>query len=771
MRGESSVALLRFLKGHLAALLVVVALLVVQATCELSLPSYMSDIVDVGIEQGGVSSSVFSTVRASTLADLEMFMDDANVSLVESVYSSPNESGVRTFVGTPAQLASGSDVADVLDLPETIALALEQGVDASTLMGGSAGASGGLSMGASSAGTMSASSASSAAQLQQMLAENGGKMTLDFVRTAYQAGYVTRDQLVSAASSMSESMGAMSGSIVAQRAVSFVKAEYEAQGIDVNAVQTDYLTRTAQTMFAYCLVALVASILIGFIASRTGAAIGRDTRHDMFKKVMDFSPAEVNKFSQASLITRSTNDIQQIQMTLVMIMRMVMLAPIMGIVAIGKVVSTHTGLEWTILLAVLAVLGIISVLMFFTMPKFQAMQSLIDRVNLVAREMLDGLMPIRAFGRQDYELKRFDKASADLMDTQLFTNRAMSLMMPFMMLVMNVITVVIVWEGSHGVDLGTMQVGDMMAFISYTMQIVMSFLILAMLAVLLPRASVAAGRVREVLDCPLSITDPEHPVTPAPNAPRGALVFDDVSFRYPDAEDDVVTGISFAAAPGKTTALIGSTGSGKSTLVQLIPRLYDVTSGSVTLDGVDVRKMSISDLRGRVGYVPQRGMLFSGTIASNVGYGTDDASTADLEHAIEVAQAAEFVSESPDGLKTAIAQRGANVSGGQRQRLAIARALAINPEVLVLDDSFSALDYATDARLRAALAREEANVTVVVVAQRISTVMNADQIVVLDDGRVVGKGTHAELLKTCPTYLEIAESQLSARELGLEGGE
>ncbi|MCH3944141.1 MAG: ABC transporter ATP-binding protein [Atopobiaceae bacterium] len=731
-------AILKFLRGHLLAVLAVFALLIVQANCELTLPQYMSDIVDVGIQQGGIESAVPTSVRAQSLADLEMFLSDDEVSAVEADYSAANASGIRTFVGRPADKAKGSALAEELGLPETIVLALDKGVDASTLMG--------------SAG-------------------EGKTLTMDAVRTAYQAGRVTKDQLVSAAGSMAGSMGAMSGSIVSQRAVEFVRAEYVAQGMDVNAVQTSYLGRMAQVMFAFCLVALLAAVLVGLIASRTGAVIGRDLRHDMFAKVMRFSPAEVSKFSQASLITRSTNDIQQIQQMTVMLMRMVLLAPVMGCVAISKVVATHTGLEWTIMLAVLSVLGIISVLFYFTLPRFKKMQSLIDRVNLVAREILDGLMPIRAFGRQGYELGRFDEASTDLMETQLFTNRAMSLMMPAMMLVMNVITVVIVWFGANGVDAGVMQVGDMMAFISYAMQIVFSFLILAMLAVIAPRASVAAGRVQEVLDCPLTVVDPERPKTVSPDGPRASLVFDDVSFRYPDAEADVVAHVSFTASAGKTTAIIGSTGSGKSSLVQLVPRLYDVTGGRVTLDGIDVRDMSLTDLRGRIGYVPQKGFLFSGTVGSNVAYGMDRPNEVAVDTAIDVAQARTFVSECDEGLETPIAQRGANVSGGQRQRLAIARALAIRPEVLVLDDSFSALDYATDARLRAALATQVANTALVVVAQRIASVMHADQIVVLDEGRVVGRGTHEQLLRTCPTYLEIARSQLSASELGLEGGE
>jgi ATP-binding cassette subfamily B protein len=475
----------------------------------------------------------------------------------------------------------------------------------------------------------------------------------------------------------------------------------------------------------------------------------------------------VNRFSQSSLITRCTNDVQQIQNMVVIMLRMVMFAPVMGVVAVVQVVSMGGGLAWIVGASLLAVLGIVVVLFGLTMPRFKVMQSLVDRVNLLAREMLDGIMTIRAFGRQGHELERFGEASGDLRDAQLFVNRAMTLMMPLMMLVMNVATIAIVWFGSHGVAEGAMQAGDMMAFISYAMMIVMSFLILSMVAVILPRAEVSVGRVQEVLEVTPAVAEPESPVSPAPDAPRGRLAFDHVSFRYPDAEGDVVSDVSLATAPGKVTAIVGSTGSGKSTLVQLVPRLYDPTAGAIALDGVDIRTMSLSDLRSRVGYVPQQGFLFSGTIASNVAFGTDEASEDDLLHAIDVAQASELVGHKEDGLEATIAQGGTNVSGGQRQRLAIARALALRPEVLVLDDSFSALDYATDARLRQALAREEAGTAVLVVAQRIATVMGADQIIVLDEGRVVGRGTHEELLHSCPEYLEIAKSQLSDEELGL----
>ena len=541
--------------------------------------------------------------------------------------------------------------------------------------------------------------------------------------------------------------------------------------VGAEAGNSAYLGHMALVMFGFCLGSLVAAVLSGLIASRVAAAVARDLRRDVYAKVMSFSPAEVNRFSQSSLITRCTNDVQQIQNMIVIMLRMVMFAPVMGIVAVVQVMTMGGGLTWIVGAALLAVLGIVAVLFTLTMPRFKVMQSLVDRVNLLAREMLDGIMTIRAFGRQGHELKRFDAASGDLRDAQLFVNRAMTLMMPLMMLVMNVATVAIVWFGSRGVAAGAMQAGDMMAFISYAMMIVMSFLIVSMVAVILPRAEVSVGRVQEVLDVTPAVAEPEQPVSPTADAPRGKLVFDHVGFHYPEAEGDVVSDVSFATTPGKVTAIVGSTGSGKSTLVQLVPRLYDPTAGTITLDGVDTRKMSLADLRSRVGYVPQQGFLFSGTIASNVAFGTDDASEKDLLHAIDVAQAMELVTEKEDGLQTTIAQGGTNVSGGQRQRLAIARALATHPEVLVLDDSFSALDYATDARLRQALAREQADTAVLVVAQRIATVMGADQIIVLDEGRVVGQGTHKELLRSCPEYLEIAKSQLSAKELGLAGEE
>ena len=724
--------IIKLFKNHVLALVCAVALIVISCNADLALPTYMSEIVDVGIQQGGIESPAPDTICAESLSDLELFMPEDDMATVEAAYSEPDAEGIRTYVGSEAGRAEDGAVSDAISLPETVVLSLEQGVDASSV-----------------ADSMT------------------GTLDMQTVRSACEAGIIPKEKLVEAASAMSDSMGSMGGSIVKQRAVTYVQQEYEAQSISLTDVQNSYLASMSLKMFGLCAVSLVATILTGAVASHTACTIARDLRRQTFDRVMHFSPAEVGKFSQASLITRCTNDIQQIQMATTLFIRMVLMAPIMGVVAVMRVLATHTGLEWAIGVAVIAVCAVVGVLMGLTMPKFKKMQKLVDRVNLVAREMLDGVMPIRAFGRQDHELGRFDDASRDLMDTQLFTNRAMSFMMPLMMLVMNCITVLIVWAGSHGVNDGVMQVGDMMAFISYTMQIVMAFMILTMVSVMLPRAEVAAERVEEVLSTQSSIKEPEHPQLPAADAPRGELVFKNVSFQYPDAREDVISGVSFTVHAGQTLGVIGSTGCGKSTLVQLIPRLYDVTGGKVTLDGIDVRDLSLSELRRRVGYVPQQGMLFSGTVESNLKFAGESVTDDAMREAAAIAQATGFIEEREGGFGSEISQGGGNISGGQRQRLSIARALAKHPEVVVFDDSFSALDYKTDARLREELERTQKEAAIVVVAQRIATIMHADQVVVLDDGQVVGQGTHEELLRSCPAYLEIAQSQLSAKELGL----
>ena len=786
--------ILKLFKKHVLALLAAIVLIVISCNADLALPTYMSDIVDVGVQQGGIASPVPDTIRAESLDNLELFMSAKDAKTVEAAFGKTDQNGIRTYQGTEDERADGSKLADIMSLPETVVLAFNQGIDADS-MSDMTGASDDASDSSSAQAMptpeqMAAMTPEQLAEMQQkaVAAQNmqkqidadGGKITMSSLRLGIEGGLIDQNKLVDGANEMADKMGSMSGSIVTQRAVTYVQDEYKAQGIDPADVQNAYLGHMATTMFGLCLVSLVATILTGAVASRTACSIARDLRRETFNKVMHFSPAEVGKFSQASLITRCTNDIQQIQMAATLFIRMCLMAPVMGIVAVMRVLANHTGLEWTIAVAIIAVSAVVGVLMGLTMPKFKKMQSFVDRVNLTARELLDGLMPIRSFNREEHELERFDKASLDLMTTQLYTNRAMSFMMPLMMLVMNCITVLIVWFGAQGVSDGVMQVGNMMAFISYTMQIVMAFMILTMVSVILPRAEVAAERVEEVITCPTSINDPASPKLPAASAPRGELAFHDVSFQYPDARADVISGVNFTTHAGQMLGVIGSTGSGKSTLVQLIPRLYDVTGGSISLDGIDVRDMTLSELRRRIGYIPQQGRLFSGTVESNLKFAGDMVSDEDMHEAARIAQAEDFIAEREGGYDSPISQGGSNVSGGQRQRLAIARALAKKPEVVVFDDSFSALDYKTDARLREELAKNVTDAALVVVAQRIATIMHADQIIVLDDGHVVGTGTHEELLHNCPAYLEIAQSQLSAEELGLtqeeieavmEGGE
>lgn len=545
-------------------------------------------------------------------------------------------------------------------------------------------------------------------------------------------------------------------------AIAVVQQEYEAIGIDMDDYQMDYLKRTGLYMVGLSFGSMIMAILVTLVASRMAAATSKELRDQIFRKVVSFSNAEINRFSTASLITRCTNDVQQVQMVMVILFRMVLYAPIIGLGGIIKVMNTDTSMVWIIALAVILLIGIVLVLMAVAMPKFKMMQQLVDRVNLVAREILTGIPVIRAFSREKYEEKRFDGANTDLMRTQLFTSRVMAFMMPTMMFIMNGVSVLIIWAGSHGVDAGTIQVGDMMAFITYTMQIIMAFLMLTMISIMLPRASVAAERIDEVLQADISITNAEE--TKSMNGP-GTIAFENVTFAYPDADEPILKNVNFTAEAGKTTALIGSTGSGKSTLVQLVPRLFDVTGGKITIDGTDIRQIDLEELRRNIGYVPQKGLLFSGTIESNLRFGAEDAPEEQIRKAARIAQATEFIDAKPDGYDSAIAQGGGNVSGGQKQRLSIARAIAKDPKIYVFDDSFSALDYKTDVTLRKALNQEVGDATVLIVAQRISTILHADKIIVLDKGEVVGQGTHEELLKTNRIYREIAESQLSKKEL------
>ena len=719
---------------HWAACLAVVALLVVQAYCDLSLPDYTSKIVDTGIQQGGIESPVPDTVRDTTLQALELLMTEDDAALADAAYGDPDADGVR-MLNSDANTAALESAFTTPDIVLYMAAAQNA---------------------ATAAGTTDTVTPTSY-DLDAVATQFAAMAQAPGAREMLQA------QLADAAASLDDSVA----DSLSSQAMLLVALEYDAQGI-AHDVQMSYLLRTGGQMLALTLLMVAVAIAVGFIASRVSAAIGRDLRRDVFKTVVGYSNAEIEKFSTASLITRTTNDIQQVQFTCVILLRMVAYAPILGIGGILHVASGNTGLEWIIFVAVAALLVLITVLMNVAMPKFKQMQTLVDRLNLVSREILTGIMPIRAFSREEFEEKRFDRANTDLMKTQLFTNRTMVAMMPFMTLIMNGTSLLIVWFGGKAMDLGSMQVGEMIAFITYTMQIVMSFLMLSMVAVMLPRAGVAADRIDEVIKTPSTIHDPAAPKALPADGTHGVVAFHDVSFRYPGSDEDALEHISFTARPGETTAIIGSTGCGKSTLLNLIPRFYDVTEGSVTIDGVDVREMTQAQLHDELGYVPQKGVLFSGTITSNLKFGGDHITDTDTAQAAEIAQATEFISAKPEGFDSPIAQGGSNVSGGQKQRLSIARAIAKHPQIYLFDDSFSALDYKTDVALRRALKAKTDNATVIIVAQRISTVLHANQILVLDEGRIVGKGTHAQLMESCPEYQEIARSQLSQKELNLQ---
>ncbi len=563
---------------------------------------------------------------------------------------------------------------------------------------------------------------------------------------------------------MNEMFSTLGDSMVTQMAVGAVKTEYEALGMDATAIQRNYILRTGGIMLIISLIGGVSTIITGYLASKTAAGAARDIRKDVFKKVESFSSAEFNKFSTASLITRSTNDVTQVQTVIFMMIRMVLFAPILGIGGIIRAIDKSANMWWLIAVAVITLIGLIILVFIIAVPKFKIMQDLIDRLNLVTRENLSGMMVIRAFNKQDDELVRFDKANRDLTDTGLFVARVMVTMMPLMMLIMNGLSLAILWVGAHQVAESTMQVGDMMAFMQYAMQIVMAFLMMSMMFIFLPRAAVSGARIADVLETDVVIQDPESPKA-IPEHVRGEIEFKDVSFRYADAEDDVIQNISFTARPGETTAFIGSTGCGKSTVINLIPRFFDVTQGGILLDGIDIRDLKQSDLRDKIGFVPQKGTLFTGTIESNLLYADQDATPETLREAIEIAQASDFVYSNEEGLEAEISQGGTNISGGQKQRLAIARALVKKPPIYIFDDSFSALDFKTDSSLRRELKEKTGDSTVLIVTQRVATVKNADQIIVLDKGRVVGKGTHQELMKSCETYQEIASSQLSKEEL------
>lgn len=755
------------------SIIIIVALLFVQAWCDLSLPSYTSDIIDVGIQNNGVEHVVPEALTAEEFETTEFIMTDEEADLWESIYEKDGDI-YRLQVTSRSEL---NEIDDTLAVPLIMnyqmsameesavkeLVAKQTGADVSTLE----------NVSIEDLGAMLGVNLQSFEQEKED--DDGNTVTVNCadIRPVFESmlksGMLEKDTLLSMRDSMEDTIDTMGSSLVKSMGVAYAVSCDKAAGLDVEKIQKNYLVTAGLKMVGMALMIGIVTVLVGFFASRVGAGIGRTLREKVFKQVVGFSNAEMDKFSTASLITRSTNDIQQIQMVSVMLLRMVAYAPILGIGGVLKVVQTGAGMGWLIVLAILVILGYVMVLMAVTMPKFQLMQKLVDNINLVSREILTGLSVIRAFGREKKEEDRFDVANKDLTKTMLFTNRVMTFMMPGMMMIMNVLSVGIVWVGAHKIDAGTMQVGAMTAFITYAMMIVMSFLMLTMMSIMLPRAAVAADRIDEVIQTESSIHDAKEPEKVTTH--NGVVKFSHVNFKYPGAEEDVLHDIDFTAEPGQTTAIIGSTGCGKSTLVNLIPRLYDVTDGSITLDGKDIRNITMSDLRDEIGFVPQKGVLFSGTIASNLRFGKDDATDEEIKKAAEIAQATEFIEAKDDKYESAIAQGGSNVSGGQKQRLAIARAIAKDPKIFIFDDSFSALDLKTDAALRKALAENVKDSTVIIVAQRISTILHAEQILVLDDGKIVGKGTHEELLKSCEVYQQIAKSQLSAKELGLEESE
>lgn len=712
--------IIRYLKNCKVAVLLIVCLLVVQAFTDLALPHYTSDIVDVGIQQSGVEHAATNEMTAKTHDEIAMMLPVDDEQTFRDAYTETDD-------GTYKLNDQGKKEQEELD--RMVALPLV------------------------------------AIHYSSQIPD----LDLDQVMQAYEAGAIDKQKILDMLDEAKQHMGDMGDSIVDQQAIAAAKAEYESLGYNLSDMQMGYLVRIGLLMLGLAALGMVAAVLVGFIASRTAAKVGATLRSKLFRRVVSFSDAEVQSFSAASLITRGTNDIQLVQMVTVMLLRMVLYAPILAIGGIIMVSRTNLAMSWIIILAVAVIFVLIMVLMRVALPKFQIMQTLIDRVNLVSREILTGLPVIRAFDRQPYEEKRFDEASTKLMKTQLFTNRVMTFMMPLMMLIMNGVSVLIVWVGGSYIDNGTIQTGDLIAFITYAMVIIMSFLMIGMISIMLPRADVAAQRVNEVLETKPTICDPAADKARDAELRRSGegatIAFNDVSFRYGDSKECVLEHIDFTAEPGKTTALIGSTGSGKSTVIKLIERFYDVTEGSVTIDGVDVRDVTQQALREQLGYVPQKAFLFSGTIESNVAYADEGMSVDRIREAVDIAQASEFVASKEEGLGTRVSQGGSNVSGGQRQRLAIARALATEARAYLFDDSFSALDYKTDAALRQELHTRLGGKTVVIVAQRISTVLHADRIVVLDDGRIVGQGTHEELMETCEEYREIAMSQLSEAEL------
>lgn len=767
--------LFRFLRPYSGSVLMILIVLMVQAYCDLSLPTYTSDIVNVGIQQSGITEKVPDEIAKEDLEHLLLFVPSAQQKTVQEAFEESQKSydydGKVLALKESVKEEQEEELASVLAVPMMMVSGIDSGSDTAVQMEEEMRQKMKEQMQAAAQEQMQAAAqgqmqAVPQAQMQaEVQSQTETKLPDVDSMTLYEMiGMMDPKQRDPMIDQMEEQMAKLPETMTEQAATVYVKAAYEKIGLDTGKMSSSYIMQTGAKMLGLAALGMLASILVGLMASKVAAGIGQGLRRDVFQKVVGFSNAEFDKFSTASLITRSTNDIQQIQLLMVMLLRMVLYAPIMAAGGVWKVFNTNVDMCWIIGLGILMILLVVIALFVLVMPKFEIVQNQIDRLNLVSREILTGLPVIRAFGTQEYEEERFDGANKDLTKTNLFVNRAMTFMMPMMMLIMNAVTVLIVWVGGHSINDGAMQVGDMMAFIQYTMQIIMSFLMICMISVMLPRAAVSAERVNEVLKSQTLIHDPKEAKTFSEEG-KGEVCFDHVSFRYPGAEEYVLEDISFTAKPGETTAFIGSTGSGKSTLVNLIPRFYDVTEGKIMIDGEDIREVTQHDLREKIGYVPQKGVLFSGNVASNILYGNPDGTQEEMEEAAKIAQATEFIEHKKKRYQSPISQGGANVSGGQKQRLSIARAIAKHPEIYIFDDSFSALDYKTDVTLRKALKEKTADSTVLIVAQRISTILQAEQIIVLDNGKVVGKGTHKELLKNCEAYYQIASSQLSEKEL------
>lgn len=742
--------LIKYLKNSYISILLIIALLVGQAICDLALPDYTSKIINVGVQQGGIENGVFEAIRESEIQKLKLFINEKDWKIVEQNYKKMSkqtlsESEYKKYQkkypileSEPIYILKEIDekteekLNNILNKPSMIVMMLGNNTNESQIIIG---------------------------KLEEQIGTiPNGKTIFDVLKT------IPEKKQKEITTNIESQLSNLPETIIEQSATAYVKIEYTSIGMNTDKIQTNYILISGAKMLGIALLSMTATIMVGFLGARVAARLGKEMRGKVFKKVVSFSNTEMKQFSTASLITRSTNDIQQVQMLMVMLIRTVFYAPIVGIGAVIKVVNQGTTMSWIIAVAVMTIMTLVLTLFAIVMPKFKKMQSLIDRLNLVTREILTGLPVIRAFSKEKHEEKRFDKANKDLVKNFLFVTRVMAFMMPAMMFIMNGVSILIVWKGAHAIDAGALQVGDMMAFIQYTMQIIMSFLMISMISIMIPRATVSASRIDEIITTIPSIKDPieSKPLDPKK---KGYVEFKNVSFKYPDADTNIIENISFTARPGETTAFIGSTGSGKSTLINLIPRFFDVSEGSITIDGVDIRKINQKDLHSKIGYIPQQGILFTGDIKSNITYGNNKATKKDIEKAIEVSQSKEFINSKKEGLKYPIAQGGTNVSGGQKQRLSIARAIATNPEIYIFDDSFSALDFKTDAALRKALKETTKDSTVLIVAQRISTIMNAEQIIVLDEGKIVGIGTHEQLLKKCSIYKQIAESQLGKEEL------